>query len=323
MYKLFNRFQPLFSSHILLYHATYRNIPLNMEKGLHNVDPETLYKQIHWFKKYFDIVSVDNLFNSKSNKVGKLAVTFDDAYDSVFLEGLPVLETLNVPCTIYLNGVTIVEKPLWRDKIRYIINSDLVEDFLKFDEKFFKEKKIIKSNFYTQTKSFECNSKEIDSVLDKYFQWKKIFPERMRFTLKDASKLKNHPLISYGNHTYNHYVMSSLSKEEQEIEIIENEKLINQLNIKNSKVFSIPFGSASDFNKDTIELLKKYNYNAFLYSENKINLLPLNNKIKDRSFSLLSGERYMAKSSYNSFQKHLFKLGIKALMSKFMFKNSM
>ena len=52
MYKLFNRFQPFFSSHILLYHATFKNVPESIKKGLHNVDPETLYKQIKWLKKY-------------------------------------------------------------------------------------------------------------------------------------------------------------------------------------------------------------------------------------------------------------------------------
>ena len=316
MYKLFNRFQPFFSSHILLYHATFSNIPESIKKGLHNVDPETLYRQIKWLKKYFDIVSVDSLFDHHANKVGKLAITFDDAYDSVFLEALPVLETLNVPCTIYINGVTMIKKLFWRDKIRYLINCNLVEDFLRSNQDFCKEKNITKSNFYTQTKNAQSNSKQIDVLLDKYYERKQIFIDKMRFVLTDKGKLKKHPLISYGNHTYNHYVLSSLTKEEQEIEIRENQKLIKNLDINYSKVFSIPFGGAVDFNNDTIELLKKYQYKAFLYSDNKINLVPLNQKIKNRSFSLLSGERYMVRPSYNSFQKHLFKLGVKGLISR-------
>jgi peptidoglycan/xylan/chitin deacetylase (PgdA/CDA1 family) len=317
MYKLFNRFQPFFSSHILLYHSTYKNIPDNIKKGLHNVDPETLYQQIRWLKKYFDIVSVDSLFDQETNKVGKLAVTFDDAYNSVFQEAIPVLKTLNVPCTIYINGITLNQKPFWRDKIRYLINRNLVEDFITFNQDFCKEKNIIKSNFYTQTKNTKCNSKQIDIFLDAYYEYKKISIDTMKYGISDKESLKKNSLITYGNHTYNHYVLSSLTKEEQEIEIRENQKLIKNLDINYSKVFSIPFGGVVDFNNDTIDLLKKYQYKAFLYSDNKINLVPLNQKIENRSFSLLSGERYMVKPSYNSFQKHLFKLGIKGLISHF------
>ena len=316
MYKLFNRFQPFFSSHILLYHATFKNVPESIKKGLHNVDPETLYKQIKWLKKYFDIVSVDSLFEPDANKVGKLAITFDDAYDSVFSEAIPVLETLSVPCTIYINGVTLTKKLFWRDKIRYLINCNLVEDFIKFNRDFCNKKNITISNFYFQTKNPQCNSKEIDQLLEKYFELKKISIDKNGFSLSNMKKLQKNPLIFYGNHTCNHYVLSSLSKEEQEIEIIENQKLIKNLNINYSKVFSLPFGGEADFNEDTIELLKKYQYKAFLYSDDKINLAPLNKNIKNRSFSLLSGERYMAKASFNLFQKHLFKLGVKGLISR-------
>lgn len=315
-YQIFNRFQPIFSSHILLYHSTYRNVPENIKEGLHNVNPEILYKQIKWLKKYFDIVSLDSLFDDDANKLGKLAITFDDAYESVFLETLPLLENLNVPCTIYINGITMNKKSFWREKIRYLINCNLVEDFLSLNQSFCKNKNITKSNFYTQTKNSKCNSKQIDILLDKYYELKKISIDKMRFAVSDKKKLKKNPLITFGNHTYNHYVLSSLTKEEQEVEINENQKLIKDLDINYSKVFSVPFGGPKDINIDTIELIKKYEYKAFLYSDNKINLVPLNQKIENRSFSLLSGERYMAQPSYNSFQKHLFKLGVKGLISR-------
>ena len=36
--------------------------------------------------------------------------------------------------------------------------------------------------------------------------------------------------------------------------------------------------------------------------------------------TLLLGERYIVKSTYNAFHKHLFKMGIKSLISKYKFK---
>ena len=315
IYKIFNRFQSFFSSHILLYHATNKNIPKNLKKSLHNVNPEILYRQIKWLKNYFDIVSLDSLFDDDANKLGKLAITFDDAYKSVFLETLPLLKTLNVPCTIFINGASINKKIFWRDKIRYLINCNLTDDFISLNQNFCKNKNITKKNFYTKTKNSKCNSKQIDILLDKFFKFKKISINKLRSTIISKDQLKKDPLITYGNHTYNHYVLSSLTKEEQETEILRNQKILKNLDINYSKVFSVPFGRSNDINNDTIDLIKKYNYKAFLYSDNKINLVPLNKKIENRSFSLLSGERYMVQPSFNLFQKHLFKLGVKGLIS--------
>lgn len=320
MFQIFNRFQPFFSSHILLYHATYKEIPNNIKKNLHNVDPETLYKQIKWLKKYFDIVSLEDLFDNQSGKVGKLAVTFDDAYNSVFTEALPILENLKVPSTIYVNAVTLDQKPLWRDKIRYLINNNLINDFLNINPKYFDEKKITINNFYYQTKNNQCNSRQIDQMLDYYLKKNNKSIDEIKFGISDKKNIKKHPLLFYGNHTYNHYVLSSLTKEEQEFEIRENHQYMKKLNINYSKIFSIPFGQAGDLNDETIQLLIKYGYKGFLYSDNKINMKSLYQKKQDRSMTLLSGERYIVKSTYNAFHKHLFKMGIKSLISKYKFK---
>jgi peptidoglycan/xylan/chitin deacetylase (PgdA/CDA1 family) len=318
MYQLFNRFQPLFSSHILLYHATYKSIPEAIRNGLHNVDPDTLFRQIQWFKKYFDIVNVDDLFDSHANALGKVAITFDDAYDSVFTEAIPVLEALDAPCTIYLNGVSYDGKPFWRDKIRYLMNNNLVESFLTYNQEYSEKKCLTESNFYRKTKSKFINSKNVDTLLDAYLNIKNIANDKVGFCINDKGRIKKHRLISYGNHTYNHYVLSSLAKEQQELEIKKNQELLQGLDVKYSKVFSIPFGSEDDFDQTTIGLLNKYQYKAFLFSEGRINLKALNQENITRPFSLLSGERYMVESNEDLFQRQLFKLGIKGLINRYM-----
>ncbi len=136
MLEVINRFQSYFSSHILLYHSTYNTVPDDLKQELHNVTPDSMYKQIDWVKKYFDIVEVDQLFDEKLNILGKAAITFDDAYQSVFTEVVPVIETLNVPCTIFINGITLSGRPFWRDKIRFVINNSLVDDFMKVYKSF-------------------------------------------------------------------------------------------------------------------------------------------------------------------------------------------
>ena len=150
MLKLINSFQSYFTSHVLLYHSTYSSVPINIKSDLHNVYPETIYKQIAWLKKYFDFVEIDQLFNQKLDDTGKVAITFDDAYQSVFTEAFPVIKSLNVPCSIFINGTTLSGKMFWRDKIRIIINNSLIEHFLDLQPEF-------------------CTSNNINSSLSKLY----------------------------------------------------------------------------------------------------------------------------------------------------------
>ncbi len=314
MIKLLNRFQSYFSSHILLYHSTFNYIPDDLKQGLHNVTPDTIYKQIEWFKQYFDIVEVDHIFDEKLGISGKVAITFDDAYQSVFTEALPVIESLNVPCTIFINGISLSGKPFWRDKIRFLINNSLVNDFLKLHPSFCYTNNITSLNFYKITKSPNVNSKIIDSLLDKYLEKKQAPIDNIVFCVNDINSIIKHPLISYGNHTYSHYVLSSLNGNQQETEIKRNHELLTKCDVKLSKIFSVPFGRDNDFNSTTIDLLNKYQYTGFLYSRNAINIRRLNKNYKVADSTLVSRDRYMVNSEFDSFQKQILKLGLKGLI---------
>jgi peptidoglycan/xylan/chitin deacetylase (PgdA/CDA1 family) len=311
--SLLNSIQRYFSSHILLYHSTYNSIPNNLKEGIHNVSPDTLYRQIKWFKKYFDVVEVDQLFVEDMDFTGKVAITFDDGYQSVFKEAVPVIESLNIPCTIFINGVTVNGKPFWRDKVRFLINNSLVTDFLKSYNFFCASNKITAENFYRRTKSPEINSKIIDKMCDEFIEKQQIAMSEIQYCINDLDSFIEHPLISYGNHTFSHYVLSSLSEEEQEKEIKSNHELLSKTNVKLSKIFSIPFGGNRDFNLTTVKLIEKYKYTGFLYSRGAVNINFLNKNQRLSNFSFR--ERYMVPSGYGSFQKRMTKLFIKSVFN--------
>ena len=299
-----NSIQNKFTSHILLYHSTYSDVPKNLEKNIHNVTPEIMYKQIKWIKKYFDVVEVDELFKEGTDISGKAAITFDDAYQSVLSAALPLLESLNTPCTIFVNGISLTNKPFWRDKVRFIINQSLIDDFLAFCSYFAKTNNISNKNFYGMTKHVNVNSAELDYLLDNFFQERQIRMDEICYCVNNEKKLIDHPLISYGNHSYNHYVLSTLSEEEQDREIGKNHNMLKKLNLKLSKIFSIPFGEDKDFNLNTVKIIKKYGYHGFLYSRKAINL---NWNIQNAKINGLKyRDRYMLPSSFASFQNLLF-----------------
>ena len=89
--------------------------------------------------------------------------------------------------------------------------------------------------------------------------------------ITDKNLLIKNKLITYGNHTYNHYVLSSLSYDEQKEEIQKNKKLLDSLNLNLSKVFAIPFGGNADYNLDTLKVLRDLNISNVLLCNNKLN----------------------------------------------------
>jgi peptidoglycan/xylan/chitin deacetylase (PgdA/CDA1 family) len=295
------RIQKHLSSHILLYHSSFAHVPDDIKEGLHNVTPDTIYRQIAWLKEYFDVVTVDELFDSKEDIAGKAAITFDDGYHSAFTEALPVLRSLNVPCTMYVTGISLTGKVFWRDKIRILMNKGMVPGFVEHYRKYCEANGITTTNFYTMTKSSHVNSGTIDGMLDEYLERMKVPMESQLYCVSEARQETGEQLVSYGNHTLNHYVLSSLSEEEQEREIGASHEMVSQCGGTVSRVFSVPFGGAGDFNATTVEILKRYQYRGFLYSRDRVNL----NFLKNRQSvgGMTFRERYMVAPEYEMFRR--------------------
>ncbi len=312
-----NSLQRKKTSHILLYHTTYSKIPGNLCGEIHNVDPEVFYKQLKWLTTYFDVIDIDEYFQTR-NKTGKAVITFDDGYKSFSSEGFPILKSLKIPCTVFLCGCTIEKKIFWRDKIRFLINNNLVAEFLKFNSKLPNcDKFLNESNFYQRTKSPFVNSFELDRILDMFMVKKQVLLKTVRFCAEKESELVDDSLVTYGNHTYDHYVLSSLSEKQQEEQIGKNYEFLRSTGRRISKVFSVPFGGQDHLNQITYDLLKKYGYIGFLYSRGRINTSNKGNVGADSS--LRSFERYMPAGNFGSFQKQLLKMAFKGLAREYIF----
>ena len=68
----------------LAYHSSVNDISDDMKKTIHNVTPQNILKQALLLKKYFDIISIDDLFNLNEGKLdGKISITFDDGYNNI------------------------------------------------------------------------------------------------------------------------------------------------------------------------------------------------------------------------------------------------
>ena len=87
------------------------------------------------------------------------------------------------------------------------------------------------------------------------------------FFAQQTRKLLAHPLFSYGSHSLDYYVLSSLSEDEQWREIDGNRRFLKTLaHVQKTSVFSIPFGGDRSYNDSAVRLAAEAKYSAILLS---------------------------------------------------------
>jgi len=254
---------------ILIYHSSFSDKNILRDQYIHNVTPENIINQIEILSKFYDLVNLDDLFCFDSKIDGKMAITFDDGYSNLFKDILPELIQKKIHSTVFLIGNTFHGNILWREKIAYLLkNPKIFNEFKDFYSKNVSFNWDYET-FYRESKSFKFNSKELDNYLDQFLS-DYSYDITTNLVSEKENLIKN-DYVTYGNHTYNHYVLSSLTEEEQYYEIFNNIQLLSDLDVNLSNVFAFPFGGLNDYNKSTLKILNDLNIKNVLLSNNVMN----------------------------------------------------
>jgi peptidoglycan/xylan/chitin deacetylase (PgdA/CDA1 family) len=286
---------------VLVYHGVFRDVPAELGGAVHNVTPWNLGRQLDWLNSHCKIVPLDAMFDGSSPR-GKVAITFDDGYKSVFTEAAPLLFRRGIPFTVFINGGVLEKGTFWRDKIRWLINSQRVESFLSFRAQLWPgEPEISAVNFYRGSKTPEVNSRILDGQIDDYVDAQGLGAEVKKLSrfIAGEADLINHPLITYGNHTLNHYVLSSLPVVEQAAEIAGNDDVLQHLGVPRSAIFAIPFGDARDTPRGLATYLRSQSFNGMLFSRNRFN-------VGDQL--LFACERFMPSDGWTDFHRNMLRI---------------
>ncbi len=253
---------------VLLYHGTFSESPSILGSDFHNTTAEQLFKQLESLSRYFRFVSIDE-FSAASDRSGLASVTIDDGYRSVLEETVRVFEALEIPAALFLNRAFMQGKSFWRDKVRLLASNNWVGEF----EQRFAGRFTVRpgQSFYRYTKNPANNSIDVENALDEFLEDRGTLASFSELYLQGEAMLKPHPLIAYGSHSVNHYVMSSLSEQEQWREIEENRRFLNSFeNVQTTDVFSVPFGGERDYNDATMQLAVEAGHSALLLSRGMI-----------------------------------------------------
>jgi peptidoglycan/xylan/chitin deacetylase (PgdA/CDA1 family) len=240
----------------------YERIPADLSGWIHNIDPDEFFRQMLWCKRNFDLLPLDAAAESGSE--GSLSISFDDGNETVFSVALPMLRELGIPATVFLNDVREAGSGNWRDKIRIVLRRGWRAEFAAFAFGIFGTREFGDDQaFFLATKECGYDSRRLDAQLDRFLEWKLPGMPAPSWHRPAPDALPRHPLIRYGNHSANHYLLASLPAEEQEREIEGFHHRMVGLGLPMCGYFAVPFGRSRDMTPASERILKRLGYRGY------------------------------------------------------------
>lgn len=275
---------------IFYFHGVYES---TSQKELNHIDPQNniTVQQFSEFIDYFlhhkyVFINPEGLEKNIHKEGSYVMITFDDGYFNNTL-AIEVLNKYQIPATFFVTTRNVIEnKSFWWDiiyKYRTQENANLTtirkeQSFLK-DYKYNYIESYIKENF--------------GNMADK--PWSDI---DRPFSIQELKHIAQNPLVSIGNHTHNHTILTKYSEEEIRTEFSTSNKLLSD--ITGSAPISVAFPNG-DFNNLILNIAEEIGFRYAFTTQNQINLLPQPDQ------KMMHLNRFMAKTTnietYGSFNR--------------------
>lgn len=188
--------------------------------AFHRVNPKYFEKQINYLRKKYNIIPLKKALSNSNNNV---VLTFDDGYKNNFKYAYPVLKRFGIPATIFIIHNFIGNNTFaWWDKVEHHNLSIDVEELKALNPKEIEDKvdNLIKENDINPVKTPEEYS---------FMSWEEI------------NKIKD--VFEIGSHTVSHPILTNISLEDANKEIIMSKLLIEKKIGREIVSFAYPNGN--------------------------------------------------------------------------------
>jgi peptidoglycan/xylan/chitin deacetylase (PgdA/CDA1 family) len=228
---------------ILMYHGITEEPSRDWGPQKYDMTKSKFKKDMKYLLRKFTPISMDELLAWLNGKEVipeySFIVTFDDALQSQFKNALPVLESLNVPATVYVPTAIINDEfPLFERVLSHEIKMLDI-----------KNTKRIYNKLYQNLRYEQRESRKV--IVDRLISDDNQLPLHM--TQEQLQYLDSHPLISLGAHSHNHTLLTEHSKGSLTRDIQMCKQTLDEIITSNVVHFSYPYG---DFNSDVAEIVE-------------------------------------------------------------------
>lgn len=230
------------------------------EWNIYHILDKDFKKQIAYIKKYFNVISLDEVNKKGLAEDGTyLLVTFDDGYQNIYEYAFPILKEFDVCAVLFLPTNFVFEKrSLWNDRIEYIFQNTkethLIYEYngKKIEYPLYSEKE--KKNAFMGITSFfgsgivctqrDHGIKKLAETLNVPLDDKLIFCNEKYnpLCLEAIKEMIGSGLITIGSHSVNHYSLANCDEDDVFNEVKESKKKIESMISCECKAFSLPGG---------------------------------------------------------------------------------
>jgi peptidoglycan/xylan/chitin deacetylase (PgdA/CDA1 family) len=283
---------------VVMYHFV-RDLVNSRYPEIKGLDVQKFNLQIEFLKNNYNIIRTEDLIESiyagKKLPKNSVLLTFDDAYSDHYLNVFPILDYHKLQGSFYTPVRTITEnKVLDVNKIHFILASTSIQEILNcikenldaninsigiksFDEYFIELASA--SRFDTAEVIFvkrllqhalpeEYRNLLVDELFKKFIKIDEDVFSRELYLNENQYKMMLRKGMHFGGHSFDHFWLNTLTKEEQEIQIIKSKKFLIEAGVnKNELTFCYPYGG---HNSTTIELLEKHDFKLAFTTEVKV-----------------------------------------------------
>jgi len=260
-----------------MYHGFSR--PTNKNDGLTNFEGKhkniaEFEKHLKLFTKYCTPVSLEDIASNRKLPPNPVVLTFDDGYQNNYAYAYPLLKKYRVPATIFVtSGFVDKTNFLWTDRLEYIVdhtaqknieisweNEKLVFNMNAFNEKtdtLLTIKKYLKNLPETKKQLF---IDRIQEAFEVEYNWDTVPTLLQPLNWDEIREMRQSGLVSIGAHTVTHPILSKCTYEEQREELTRSQRRIADELGEECTLFAYPNGQMTDYNQDTIGLLKELGF---------------------------------------------------------------
>ncbi len=247
-----------------------------VEPGMY-VTPTTLKAHIRFLKKYFNIVSISQaeslLERASPKKIDAkpyCVITFDDGWYDFYTYAWPVLQNEEVPATVFLpTGLIGSNEMFWTDRLALIVSESGLQTVIRSQDVHKEWRSVVRATSFQKKlagaieilKQYPYQTiKELLDECEKKSGISHNFYGRTFMNWDEVRELFSSGQITFGSHTANHAILTTLSHDEAHMELqTSKKKLLIEKVVSTHVPFCYPNGN---YNENISRLVEQTGYSS-------------------------------------------------------------